>query len=80
MRIACPKCEWEPTATDLWACSPGCGNAWNTFETMGRCPNCGKVWRETCCHRCAKWSPHFDWYHDLPEIEITEESLETARN
>lgn len=68
MRIACPKCEWEPSAGDRWRCAPGCDYVWNTFETMGRCPQCGKQWRETCCLECKKWSPHLDWYHDVPDI------------
>ena len=49
LRIACPKCELEPKAVDRWCCSPGCGHVWNTFDTIGRCPQCGKQWKETVC-------------------------------
>lgn len=66
MRIACPKCDWEPGPDDRWRCMPGCDYVWNTFETMGRCPKCGKQWRDTCCLACSRWSPHLDWYHDVP--------------
>jgi hypothetical protein len=42
---------------------------WHTFDTRGRCPGCGKRWRETCCPACARWSPHDDWYHEEPPPE-----------
>ncbi|GIV59753.1 MAG: hypothetical protein KatS3mg043_0842 [Rhodothermaceae bacterium] len=67
MRIACPKCEYEPRRDDRWQCT--CGMCWNTFETQGRCPGCGKVWHRTCCPRCFRWSPHHDWYQDLPPVD-----------
>lgn len=70
MVIHCPKCRWEPRASSRWECSPGCGRVWNTFETSGRCPGCGFVWRETQCLRCLRVSPHHDWYHDLPEVDL----------
>lgn len=59
-RIRCPRCKWEPSARDTWACS--CGHGWNTFDTGGLCPACGKQWSETQCPRCAAWSPHRAWY------------------
>jgi predicted amidophosphoribosyltransferase len=62
LRIRCPRCEWQPGKDDRWRCDPGCGHAWNTFETRGRCPSCGKQWRETACFQCNAWSPHDDWY------------------
>ena len=78
MKIYCPKCHWEPPAKARWSCT--CGHAWNTFDTQGRCPGCGKVWRQTQCLACHEWSPHFDWYHDLPPVdallEPQKESLE----
>jgi hypothetical protein len=46
---------------------------------MGRCPQCGKQWRETCCLECKKWSPHLDWYHDLPDVlDEVEDSVEVT--
>jgi hypothetical protein len=66
-RIRCPKCLWEPERDSLWMCT--CLFAWNTFETGGRCPACGKQWTETCCLRCHRWSPHLDWYADDGEPE-----------
>lgn len=61
-RIRCPRCAWEPTRHDRWMCS--CLHVWNTFDTRGRCPACGKQWTETQCLRCQAWSAHLDWYVD----------------
>ena len=66
--IHCPKCRWEPRALDRWECS--CGHVWNTFDTFGRCPKCRHVWRETMCLSCVRWSPHADWYHNLPDVDV----------
>ncbi len=59
-RIRCPKCEWQPTAADLWACQ--CGYTWHTFDTGGVCPSCLHQWITTQCLKCAGWSAHSDWY------------------
>ena len=61
-RIRCPTCAWEPSRGDRWHCHETCGHVWNTFETRGRCPECGKQWAETACLRCGVWSRHEDWY------------------
>lgn len=60
--IRCPACRWQPARHDLWACHPGCGHAWNTFDTRGVCPECGTHWEETQCPKCGTWSAHEDWY------------------
>jgi hypothetical protein len=64
MKIFCPKCKWKPRRHDLWACHPGCGHIWHTFDTRGQCPACRKQWRDTACLACSRWSKHEDWYHD----------------
>ena len=61
----CPKCKWEPKANSMWQCS--CGHVWNTFDTAARCPKCHKVWKDTQCLSCLKWSPHLDWYDGLDD-------------
>ena len=61
-RIRCPLCGWSPAKSNLWACT--CGYKWNTFDTGGVCPACLLQWKETQCLKCAKWSPHSDWYVD----------------
>ncbi len=65
IKIYCPKCGYVPTGADLWQCLPLCGFAWNTFETCGVCPNCGKHWEDTACPCCSQWSPHQEWYHEF---------------
>jgi hypothetical protein len=59
-RIRCPKCGWQPRRHDRWMCV--CAHVWNTFDTRGLCPACGKQWTETQCRRCHQWSRHEDWY------------------
>ena len=61
-KIACPKCGYEPKKHDLWICH--CHHVWNTFDTAGKCPKCGKQWEDTQCTSCKKWSPHIKWYGD----------------
>ncbi len=70
-RIRCPKCNWQPRASSRWYCADclepefyleGCGTAWNTFDTRGKCPKCDHIWRWTSCLSCAQWSLHEDWY------------------
>ena len=61
-RIRCPRCGWEPGRHDLWMCT--CLHCWNTFDTRGVCPACGRKWAETQCRRCNEWSAHDDWYSD----------------
>jgi hypothetical protein len=64
-RIRCPACAWEPRREDQWTC--GCDHSWNTFDTGGVCPACGRRWAETQCPKCHVWSRHDDWYADDPE-------------
>ena len=67
IRIRCPKCDWEPDGRPYWRCAV-CYNVWNTFSTGGRCPGCGKIYKDTQCISCHKWSPHLDWYEGLNNI------------
>jgi len=71
LKIACPKCSWEPDGGAYWACTK-CGCSWNTFDTRGKCPSCGKQYHNTQCigYRggCDKMSPHLDWYTDLSNV------------
>lgn len=80
MKIYCPECRWEPTAGARWQCHPGCEHVWNTFDTHARCPQCGKVWRNTMCHACHQWSRHEDWYHEDTPAEVEEFEAEIALN
>lgn len=62
LKIRCPVCQWQPNKQDRWYCDPGCHHQWNTFDTAGICPSCGKHWNETACLRCHEWSAHEAWY------------------
>jgi hypothetical protein len=66
MKIYCPKCRYEPSAQDRWECS--CGHTWNTFDTLGQCPECGEIWLDTQCPACGQWSKHCQWYHYQPPL------------
>lgn len=81
IKIYCPKCQWEPLQTSRWFCT--CGRSWNTFDTGGVCPKCSKVWDDTACLACTRWSRHRDWYHDfidgvlVQDEELSEEPQRT---
>lgn len=60
VKIACPKCQWQPDGRSHWQCS--CGHCWNTFETKGECPKCKIQWQDTHCPACHESSAHGDWY------------------
>jgi hypothetical protein len=77
MKIACPKCDWEPTASARWWCT--CGHCWNTFETGGACPACRHLWRKTQCLACHRMSPHVDWYRDLPPVDALLDAIPAER-
>ncbi|MDF1741643.1 MAG: hypothetical protein P1U86_20950 [Verrucomicrobiales bacterium] len=72
VRIYCPECKWEPRPADRWWCRDSCGCVWNTFDTGGVCPECGKAWAETQCLSCHRYSPHRSWYHQLGEDPLKE--------
>lgn len=71
LRIRCPLCFWQPSASSRWTChSQGtpeppfndCGTVWNTFDTRGKCPGCGHQWLWTTCLQCRVASRHEEWY------------------
>ena len=71
--IVCPKCGWEPDDSRRWVCDV-CQTRWNTFETHGVCPCCGKVYEDTYCSTrggCGQPSLNSDWYReDVMSIPI----------
>ena len=77
IRIRCPKCAWEPDGGAHWICD--CEHIWNTFDTYGTCPACGKHWKQTACPDtvggCGKWSLHPDWYEVPVDIAALMGSL-----
>ncbi len=82
IRIRCPKCNWEPDGGPYWMCST-CGCRWNTFATAARCPDCGRIYKDTKCiirrGGCEAWSPHLDWYEGLDGVlENLKEEIEKS--
>jgi len=67
IKIACPKCQWQPDGFPRWRCS--CGHSWNTFETKAKCPKCGTQWQDTHCPSCEQSSAHETWYTTYVEEE-----------
>jgi NMD protein affecting ribosome stability and mRNA decay len=70
IRVSCPKCGWAPDGGIYWMCSD-CKTKWNTFDTRGRCPGCGRSYQVTSCPKkigCGQISPHEEWYEEI-EIE-----------
>ena len=84
IKIRCPECGWRPDGKPHWHCS--CGHSWNTFETAGRCPSCGREHHLTQCVRkaggCQTLSRHEDWYEGLGHImdEIGKEVVQIIEN
>ncbi len=61
--IACPVCSRTPLVGEQWVCGPdGCGFAFDTFASRGRCPRCDAQFAVTWCPGCGKPSPHQAWY------------------
>jgi len=63
--VSCPKCGWEPDEKDIWVCDE-CKTRWNTFQTRGKCPGCGKVFIDTQCSKqkggCGELSLNAEWF------------------
>ncbi len=62
--IECPRCGWRPRPQSRWRCE--CGHTWNTFDTRGVCPSCGKTWTTTFCPNCGESPDHQTWYFENP--------------
>jgi hypothetical protein len=61
--IQCPLCAWQYTPAVRWQCSPdGCGMAFDTFATGGKCPRCSAQFSITWCPVCRRPSPRNKWY------------------
>jgi Zn-dependent protease len=58
--FACPSCETAPPAGAFWKCSQ-CGQAFDTFQSRGVCPNCRKQFELTKCLDCGVASPMSSW-------------------
>jgi len=68
--VSCPKCEWKPRVSDVWACS--CGYSWNPLledtPDAGVCPKCETVCETTACIKCQESSQRREWYGKSPYV------------
>ena len=58
--FACPSCKASPSTGAFWKC-PKCGKAFDTFESLARCPSCGLEFASTRCPDCGGSHPMSDW-------------------
>jgi Zn-dependent protease len=63
--FACPSCETAPPAGAYWKCSH-CGQAFDTFQTRGVCPNCKAQFVVTKCLDCGVAKPMSEWIASAP--------------
>lgn len=58
--FVCPSCKAAPPIGDLWKCGR-CGQAFDTFQTQGVCPNCAAQFSATRCLDCGVAHPIGEW-------------------
>jgi Zn-dependent protease len=58
--FACPSCKTPPPLGALWRCG-NCGSSFDTFATMGTCPNCSTQFNVTQCLDCGDTRPISEW-------------------
>ena len=63
--FACPSCETAPPAGAFWKCNH-CGQAFDTFQTRGVCPNCKAQFAVTKCLDCGVAKPISEWIASAP--------------
>ncbi|MGD0735855.1 MAG: site-2 protease family protein [Terracidiphilus sp.] len=63
--FACPSCKVAPPLGALWRCSK-CSQAFDTFETRGKCPNCEAQYPITMCGECRRQYPMAEW--EVPAV------------
>jgi Zn-dependent protease len=62
---ACPTCYNGPPLGPLWVCNE-CGRRFDTFDTRGKCPDCGMWYLQTRCPKCGE-THHVDrWFEYRP--------------
>ena len=63
--FACPSCNTAPPVGAYWKCSH-CGQAFDTFQTRGVCPNCKAQFAVTKCLDCGVAKPMGEWVASAP--------------
>jgi predicted amidophosphoribosyltransferase len=58
--FACPSCRAAPPVGRFWGCGR-CRQAFDFFETQGRCPACGTPFDMALCVDCGSAQPIDRW-------------------
>jgi len=66
--VKCPNCGQNPPVGAYWKCT--CGEAFDTFATMGTCPRCGTQHYVTACPDCRTASPLAAWYGPAGQFPV----------
>jgi Zn-dependent protease len=61
--FACPSCRTAPPLGTYWQCGH-CRQPFDTFQTLGVCPNCAAQFATTRCLDCGQQHPMSDWVVD----------------
>lgn len=75
--FACPACKTSPPIGEFWKCSK-CGQAFDTFQTRGVCPQCGTQFPVTKCLDCGEAHPVSEWA--VPVVSASNPSLLQSRS
>ncbi len=72
MPTCCPDCKMAPKKLQWWKCF--CGENFNHFENIGKCPYCAYSHEFTECleRDCKAISLHLDWY---PSVQVNIKEL-----
>ena len=67
MSAVCPECKTRPHSQNEWLCF--CGERFNHFVNIGKCPHCGYNHEFTECQQidCKSITPHLNWYPPVTE-------------
>ncbi|HUA67854.1 MAG TPA: site-2 protease family protein [Candidatus Saccharimonadales bacterium] len=58
--FACPNCKTAPPVGAFWMCGK-CRKPFDTFATLGACPNCGTQYTASSCPECGALRPFNEW-------------------
>jgi Zn-dependent protease len=75
--FACPACKTSPPIGEFWKCGK-CGQAFDTFQTRGVCPQCGTQFPVTKCLDCGEAHPMSEWA--VPVVSASNPSLLQSRS
>jgi len=65
--FACPSCHTAPPVGAFWACEK-CRIGFDTFATLGACPQCGEKFPVTRCLDCGALHAMREWLLPPPRL------------